>query len=117
MGWERRSVHDRITSIDDLSRQLFVPLRIRDHGTRNTTNTAPERDRYPTSKWTLQQFREALPGDHWYRFVILDRDSIFSKGLDQAVTDLGVGVSERPCRHPGQTLYVNDSAGPAPRVP
>jgi putative transposase len=24
--------------------------------------------------------REALPGDHPYRFVIHDRDSIFSKG-------------------------------------
>ena len=34
---------------------------------------------HPTSEWTLQQFRETLPGDHAYRFVIHDRDSIFSK--------------------------------------
>jgi hypothetical protein len=41
---------------------------------------------HPTTQWALQQFREALPGDHPYRFVINDRDSIFSKRLDQAVT-------------------------------
>ena len=47
---------------------------------------------HPTAEWTLQQFREALPGDHAYRFVIHDRDAIFSKQLDQEVTDLGVRV-------------------------
>jgi putative transposase len=34
---------------------------------------------HPTADWTLQQFREALPGDHAYRYVIHDRDRIFSK--------------------------------------
>ena len=33
---------------------------------------------HPTAEWTLQPFREALPHDHPYRFVIHDRDSIFS---------------------------------------
>jgi putative transposase len=55
---------------------------------------------HPTAEWTLQQFREALPGDHLYRFVIHDRDSIFSKGLDQDVTDLGVRVLRTPLRAP-----------------
>jgi putative transposase len=55
---------------------------------------------HPTAEWTLQQLREALPGDHPYRFVIHDRDSIFSKGLDQAVTDLGVRVLRTPLRAP-----------------
>lgn len=32
---------------------------------------------HPTAQWTLQQFREALPGGHRYRFVIHDRDRIF----------------------------------------
>ena len=27
---------------------------------------------HPTAEWTLQQFREALPADHPYRFVIHD---------------------------------------------
>jgi len=34
---------------------------------------------HPTAEWTLQQFRKALPGDHPYRFLIHDRDSIFSR--------------------------------------
>jgi putative transposase len=67
---------------------------------------------HPTAEWTLQPFWEALPGDDRYRFVIHDRDSIFSKGLDQAVNDLGVRVLRTPLRAPWQTLYVNDSAGP-----
>ena len=32
---------------------------------------------HPTADWTLQQFREALPGDHPYRYVIHDRDRIY----------------------------------------
>lgn len=39
---------------------------------------------HPTAEWTLQQFRETLPGDHPYRFVLHDRDSIFSQELDKA---------------------------------
>jgi transposase InsO family protein len=49
---------------------------------------------------TLQQFRESLADGHPYRFVIHDRDSIFSKRLDQAVTDLGVRVLRTPVRAP-----------------
>jgi putative transposase len=55
---------------------------------------------HPTSEWTLQQFREALPGDHADRFVIHDRDSIFSNRLDKEVTGLEVGVIRTPVRAP-----------------
>ena len=55
---------------------------------------------HPTAEWTLQQLWEALPGDHPYRFVIHDRGSIFSQGLDQAVTDLSVRVLRTPVRAP-----------------
>ena len=47
-----------------------------------------------------QQFREALPGDHAYRFVIHDRDTIFSQRLDQEVRGLGVRVLRTPIRAP-----------------
>jgi putative transposase len=33
---------------------------------------------HPTAQWTLQQLREAMPADHTYRFLIHDRDTIFS---------------------------------------
>jgi transposase InsO family protein len=54
----------------------------------------------PTAEWTLQQFRETLPADHPYRFVLHDRDSIFSQELDKAVTRLGVRVLRTPVRAP-----------------
>ena len=55
---------------------------------------------HPTAEWTLQQFREALPGGHPYRFVIHDRDSIFSKELDEAVTAMGVRILRTPVKAP-----------------
>src|SRR5215475_3683993 len=55
---------------------------------------------HPTSEWTLQQLREALPGDHPYRFVIHDRDSIFSADVDKSLTNLGVRVLRTPVRAP-----------------
>ena len=55
---------------------------------------------HPTAEWTIQQFREALPGDHRYRFVIHDRDSIFSRGLDKEVSAMGVRVLRTPVRAP-----------------
>jgi len=55
---------------------------------------------HPTADWTMQQFREALPGDHPYRFVIHDRDSIFSRELDKGVAAMGVRVPRTPLRAP-----------------
>ena len=55
---------------------------------------------HPTAEWTLQQFREALPGDHSYRFVIHDRDSIFSADVDKNITNLGLRVLRTPVRAP-----------------
>src|SRR5271155_2092558 len=44
---------------------------------------------HPTAAWTLQQLREAIPSDHAYRFIIHDRDAIFSTDLDGSVAGLG----------------------------
>ena len=60
---------------------------------------------HPTADWTLQQFREALPGDHAYRFVIHDRDRIYSNELDQAVEAMGVRVLRTPVRAPKGSPY------------
>jgi putative transposase len=55
---------------------------------------------HPTSEWTLQQLREATPSDHRYRFLIHDRDSIFSQQLDQHIRHLGLRVLKTPPRAP-----------------
>ena len=40
---------------------------------------------HPTAEWTLQQFRECVTGDKPYKYVIHDRDSIFSSDLDSSL--------------------------------
>lgn len=59
----------------------------------------------PTPAWTLQQFREALPVGHNYRFVLHDRDSIFSEDLDESLEAMGVKVVESPPRCPQANAY------------
>ena len=55
---------------------------------------------HPTAEWTLQQLREAISVDHTYRFLIHDRDSIFSQTLDQCIRNLGLTVLKTPVRMP-----------------
>jgi putative transposase len=55
---------------------------------------------HPTAAWTLQQFREAIPSDHSYRFQIRDRDSIFSAEVDQQLKALGLRVLRTRARAP-----------------
>jgi putative transposase len=55
---------------------------------------------HPTAEWTLQQFREAIPGDHSYRFFLRDRDSIFSSEVDEQLQAFGLHVLRTPARAP-----------------
>lgn len=72
---------------------------------------------HPGAEWTLQQLREALPGDHPFRFLIYDRDSIFSLELDRGVAAMGVRVlrtpPERPKQMPFASVWWERSAGSA----
>jgi hypothetical protein len=51
---------------------------------------------HPTAGWTLQQFREAIPRDHGYRFLIHDRDTIFSEEVDDELGAFGLKVLRTP---------------------
>jgi putative transposase len=55
---------------------------------------------HPTAQWTLQQLRDAIPADHAYRFLIHDRDAIFSQELDQSLHHLELRVLKTPVRSP-----------------
>jgi len=55
---------------------------------------------HPTASWTIQQLREAIPVDHQYRILIHDRDTIFSKAVDQSVSHMGLHVIKTPVRTP-----------------
>ena len=66
----------------------------------------------PTADWTRQQFREAIPSDHGYQFVIHDRDSIFSRELDQQLkSDFGLKVLRTPVRAPTANAYCERLVG------
>ncbi len=66
---------------------------------------------HPTAEWTIQQFREAIPGDHPYRFLIHDRDSIFSAELDESLTSFGLKVLRTPVRAPKANAYCERLVG------
>jgi transposase InsO family protein len=55
---------------------------------------------HPTADWTLQQLREALPGDHDYKFLLHDRHGTFSASLDEMVESWGIHVLRSPVRMP-----------------
>jgi putative transposase len=47
---------------------------------------------HPTADWTAQQFRMVVSGDALHRFVIHDRDSIYSDGVDRTIQAMGLTV-------------------------
>jgi transposase InsO family protein len=55
---------------------------------------------HPTAHWTMQQLREAIPADHAYRFLLHDRDSIFSRQLDESIRNLRLRVLKTPPQSP-----------------
>ncbi len=67
---------------------------------------------HPTADWTLQQFREGLSGEKPYRFLIHDRDSIFSEELDQELTQsFGVKILRTPPQAPTANAFCERLVG------
>ena len=60
---------------------------------------------HPTSSWTIQQLREAIPSDHAYGWLIHDRSGIFSENVDQAIRSLGIEALKAPIRAPQANAY------------
>jgi putative transposase len=70
---------------------------------------------HPTAEWTLQQFRECVVGDEGYRFIIHDRDSIYSSELDHSLRTLGLEVLKTPYRSPQANAFCERWIGTARR--
>jgi putative transposase len=60
---------------------------------------------HPTAEWTTQQFREILADLHLFRFVLHDRDAIFSGSLDLALKDFGIRLLKTPVRAPKANAF------------
>lgn len=70
---------------------------------------------HPTAAWTLQQLREAIPSDHAYKFLIHDRDSIFSAALDGSIRNLGLQILKTPFESPMVNSFCERVIGTLPR--
>jgi putative transposase len=66
---------------------------------------------HPTAEWAMQQFREILADPHPYRFVLHDRDAIFSTSLDLALRNFGVRVLKTPVRAPKANAFCERLVG------
>lgn len=66
---------------------------------------------HPSTMWTLQQFREAIPCDHQSKFLIHDRDAIFSCSLDQELRAFGLRVLRTPVQAPKTNAYCERLVG------
>ena len=60
---------------------------------------------HPTADWTAQQFRMIVPGDQAHRFVIHDRDTIYSEGVDRTLEAMGLTVLKTPVRVPQANTF------------
>ena len=72
---------------------------------------------HPTAAWTFQQLREAIPSDHSYRFLIHDRDAIFSAEMDQQLKTIEMRVLRTPARAPKANAYCERLVGNMRRIP
>jgi len=57
---------------------------------------------HPTSAWVIQQLREAIPFDTAPRYLIFDRDTIFSAAVVRFVTAMGTKPTRTAYRSPWQ---------------
>ncbi len=60
---------------------------------------------HPTAAWTAQQFRMIGSGEPTHRFVIHDRDTIYSEGVDRTLAAMGLTVMRTPVRAPQANAF------------
>jgi putative transposase len=70
---------------------------------------------HPTAEWTVQQFRSYVTGDKPYRFVVHDRDAVFSNALDRSLRCMNLQVLKTPYRVPQANAFCERLIGTARR--
>jgi putative transposase len=60
---------------------------------------------HPTAEWTPQQFRMVMSGGEPHRFLIHDRDSIYSEDVDRTIAAMGLTILKTPVRAPQANAY------------
>ena len=88
---------DFFVAVTATFRLLYVFVVI-EHGTRRLRHVNVTAN--PTADWTLQQLREVVADEGAHRYLIHDRDRIFSRNLDDSIEALGLGVLRSPVASP-----------------
>jgi putative transposase len=60
---------------------------------------------HPAAAWTAQQFRMIVEVDDVHGYVIHDRDSIYSEGVDRTLVGMGLTVLRTPVRAPQANAF------------
>src|SRR5262245_51554849 len=66
---------------------------------------------HPTADWTAQQFRMIVSGEQPHRYVIYDRDCIYSEGVDRTLAAMGLTVLRTPVRAPQANAFCERLVG------
>ena len=69
----------------------------------------------PSADWTLQQLREVVGNGGGHRYLLHDRDRIFSKCLDSSIKALGIDVLRSPIASPKANAICERVIGTARR--
>ena len=83
--------------------RLLYVLVIMEVGTRRIVNCNVTA--HPTASWTHQQFREVISGEQPQRFLIHDRDKIYSNDLDKALEAMGLTILRTPFQAPQANAF------------
>ncbi len=60
---------------------------------------------HPTAAWVIQQFRDCIPGGDTHRYLIHDRDAIFSREVDAALRSFDIAPLRTPVRSPKANAF------------
>ncbi len=60
---------------------------------------------HPTAAWTTQQLREVFVPEHPWRYLLHDRDAIFSASLDATARSFGLAVLKSPPHCPKANAF------------
>ena len=88
---------DFFVAVTATFRMLYVFVVI-EHGTRRLRHVSVTAN--PTADWTLQQLREVVGEESGHRYLIHDRDRVFSRHLNDSIEALGLEVLRSPVASP-----------------
>ena len=105
-GWGAPRIHAELTKLGFVVSEMTVSLRLMygffviEHGRRHILHFNATYN--PTSAWVIQQLREAFPYDTAPRYLVFDRDAIFSPAVVEFIRAMGTKPVRISYRSPWQ---------------